>query len=472
MSGQGARFALQIVSTMVLARVLTPADFGLVAMVTAITGFLALFKDLGLSTATVQSAEIGGGEVSALFWVNVLVSALLAVLVAGLAPLLAWLYHEPALTGITVATASGFVFSGLGVQHQALLQRQMRFGLLAAVDIGSLTAGIAAGLLLALNGAGYWALVAMPIVTSLTASVGYWVACSWRPGRPVWGSSVKRMLSFGGFLTGFNSVNYFARNADNVLIGWRWGPASLGLYAKAYQLLLLPLQQLNAPTTSVAIPALSRLQDDPVRYRRAYMQVVEKLTLLTIPLVAFLIATSSWVVVVVLGPQWAGANHIFMWLGVSALVQPVTNTTGWLFITQHRTNDMFRWGLIGSALSIASFVVGLPYGAVGVAGAYAISGLVIRTPLLLWFVGRSGPVSARDICRASLRPVLVGGALLAALLVFRWVAPDGWSSWESLLAAAVISVLVMGLFFVFSRLGREALSDLRYLFKRGDDVSR
>jgi O-antigen/teichoic acid export membrane protein len=465
LSGQGVRFVLSVGSTMVLARLLTPEDFGLVAMVTAVTGFLAVFKDLGLSQATVQRQEIHQDEVSTLFWVNVGTSVLLGIVVALLAPLLARLYEEDALTTITLALSIGFVLSGLGVQHAALLQRQMRFTALVAIDLASLALGVLAGIATALAGAGYWALVAMPLVTSATATAGYWLRSGWRPSKPGWAPGTGSLLSFGGYLTGFNTVNYVSRNLDNVLIGWRWGAASLGLYSRAYQLLLLPLHQINAPIGNVMVPSLSRLQGEPERYRRAYLDVLAKMLLVTSCLIGFLIATSDWVVDVFLGPQWHDAAQIFLWLGIAALVQPVANTTGWLFITQQKTRQMFVWGIIGAALSVASFLVGLPFGAVGVAAAYAISGLVIRFPLLMWYVGRIGPVSAGDMYRASFKPVLMGLAVLLAVGAFRLAASDLQPLW-GLVLGACIALAVAAPMLRFTELGRSALADVRLLMRR------
>ena len=465
LGGQAVRFVLTLGSTMVLARLLTPADFGLVAMVTAVTGFLATFKDLGLSQATVQRQKIEQGEVSTLFWVNVVASMVLTLLVVGLAPILARLYHEPSLTAITLALSLGFVISGLGIQHAALLQRQMRFRRLVVIDLMSLSLGIFAGIVVALAGYGYWALVAMPLATSASATAGYWFSSRWRPGRPVWSSGAKGMLRFGGYLTGFNTVNYLARNLDNVLIGWRWGAAPLGLYSRAYQLLMLPLQQINAPIGSVMIPTLSRLQGETARYRKGFLEVLEKLVLVTSPLIGYLIATSDWVVDVFLGPQWHDAARIFLWLGVGAFVQTVGNTTGWLFITQQRTKDMFIWGILGSGLSVASFVVGLPFGPIGVAAAYAISGILIRTPLNIWYVSRRGPVSARDIYRASLPPMLAGLAVLAAVVIFRLVFP-GLQPLPGLVLCGLVALAVLIPLVRFSHLGTGALADLRLMLGR------
>ena len=422
--GQVAQFAVQIVSTVVLARLLTPSAFGLVAMVSAITYFLAIFQDLGLSTATIQKPEISHDEVTGLFWVNVAVSFALAIAVVGLAPVLALFYHQPKLVGITMVTSLGFVFGGLGIQHQAILQRQMRFTMLAVINVASYAAGVVVAVVMAFEGAGYWALVALPLVPNAVTTAAWWIVCRWRPGRPRRTAGLGGLLAFGGYITGFNTVNYFARNLNNVLIGWRWGPAPLGLYSRAYSLLLMPLQRINYPASSVAIPALSRLQDAPERYRRAYREVLEKMVLLTSLLVAFLIGTASWVIAVVLGPQWHAAASIFAWLGFAALVEPVASASGWLFVTQHRTREFFYWGLIGSTVAIASFVIGLPHGPVGVAAAYTVADIGIRIPVVIWYVGRKGPVSAWDIVSASLRPLLIGLAVLAGILALRLALPS------------------------------------------------
>ena len=180
--GQGAQFVIQTVSTVVLARLLTPSAFGLVAMVSAITGFLVIFQSLGLSTATIQKADISHDEVTALFWINIGVSFALAMVVVAIAPLLALFYHEPKLVGITMVTSLGFIFGGLGVQHQAILQRQMRFRALALINLASYAAGVAVAIVMALEGAGYWALVALPLVPNAATTAAWWVACRWRPG--------------------------------------------------------------------------------------------------------------------------------------------------------------------------------------------------------------------------------------------------------------------------------------------------
>jgi PST family polysaccharide transporter len=298
-----------------------------------------------------------------------------------------------------------------------------------------------------------------------------WFACGWRPGRPARGAGVRSMLAFGGNFTGFSVINYFARNLDNLLIGRFWGSQQLGLYAKAYQLLLLPIDQINSPVTTVAVPALSRLNDSPERYRRVYLRIMEKVAMLTMPAVALMIAVSDWVVLVVLGPQWAEAGRIFAVLGVAALLQPVNNTTGWLFISQGRTRDMLRWGLVGGMIIIASIVAGLPWGATGVATSYSLVFVCVVTPLLYSFVGRTGPVRPRDIYATVAPSFCAAAAVGVALFLFRrWF--EVRSPLLGIAAALAISLPVALAVLYALPAGRRALRDTWEVFdivrRRGD----
>jgi len=416
---QAARFLISIVGAIVLARLLTPRDYGLIGMVGAVIGFIAIFRDLGLDSAVIQRADVTASQVNALFWINTATGVALAVATAAIAPGVAWFYGEPSLTWITIVSALAFVLGGSVVQHEALLRRQMRFARLATVDIGSMLVGFAAGILLAWRGAEYWALVLSQLVTAFARVCGLWACLDWRPRLAPKFAGIRPMLAFGANLTGFSFVNYFARNLDNLLIGRYWGASQLGLYSRGYQLMTLPIDQINGPITTVAVPALSRLADSPERYRKAYLRIIEKLAMVTIPLMVFLIMTSDWLVEVVLGPRWQGVSPIFALLGFAGILQPIASTTGWLFVTQGRTSDMFRWGLIGCTLTVGSILVGLPWGALGVAASYSFTSLAVVIPLLFWFVGRSGPVRTRDIYRTIGPSIAMVPIVMLVLFVVR-----------------------------------------------------
>ncbi len=459
-AAQGTKFVVNMASAVVLARLLTPQDYGLVAMVAVFTNFTHLFRNLGLSAATMQRAEVSSRQVSTLFWVNVALSLATVAVTAACAPLIAAFYGEPRLVGITLGLAAGFVFSGLSVQHQALLKRQMRFAALGAVDIGSMAAGLLTGVTLAWYGAGYWALVGSQVAIAVAYAAGVWAACGWRPSLPSRNSGVRSMIAFGGNLTGYNLLNYFSRNTDNLLIGRVWGAPQLGLYSRAYQLLLLPLDQVCAPLDGVAVTALSRLTDEPERYRQAYLRILEKVAMLTMPGTALMIASSDWLVRVMLGEQWAETGRIFGVLGFVGLLEPVSISVGWMLISQGRARDVLRWGVIDSTLSVASIVAGLPWGALGVAAAYSAVGLFVRKPLLFWFACRSGPVRLADFYRAVFPSACAALLTLAAVFAFRaWAA--GMKPWAGLLACLPLAAAASLLAFFALPAGRRALADVK-----------
>ncbi len=460
--GQAAKSLIQIASILVLARLLSPADFGLVGMVAAVTGFIAMFQDLGLSVATIQRKDITHEQISSLFWISLGLSAAAMLLSAAIAPALAWYYGEPRLNLIGLALAGAFLFGGLASQHAALLKRRMRFGALTAIELSSIAAGLGTAIVLAAMNFGYWALVGQRIITMAVAAAACWVICSWRPGLPRRGSEIGDLIAFGGNLTGFSVVNYFARNLDQVLLGRHYGPAAVGLYQKAYDIMLIPLRQINEPVSSIAIPVLSRLADQPERYRRAYFRMLEKILLITMPMSAFMIMTSDWLVLLVLGEPWIDASLIFAALGVALFTQPIGNSTGWLFITQNRTHHMLRWGFIGSGVAVVSFFIGLPWGAFGVALAYSLMGLLVRKPLLIWYVTRHGPIRPMDFIHATAPHAMVAVSVTAMVGAFRLFGP-AWSPAPGLLSAAALSLMVALGTLVTSCRGRAALRDAAQL---------
>jgi len=418
-ASQALRFIISISGTIVLARLLTPTDYGLIGMVAAITGIVAIFKDLGLDAVTIQRAHITEAQLSTLFWINAAVGMLLALITIGIAPAVAWFYGESSLTPIAAMSGLAFLLGGIVVQHEALLRRQMQFARLASVDVGAMLVGYATGIALAWSGAGYWALVFSQLAQALMRTAALWLSVKWRPRFAAGFSGMRSMLTFGGHLTGFAFINYFARNLDNILIGRQWGPYQLGLYSRAYQLLTLPIDQIGNPITAVAVPALSRLADSPDRYRAAYLRILEKIAMLTMPLMAFMIMTSDSIVNLLLGPQWSDVSAIFALLGIAGILQPVASTAGWLFITQGRAEDMFRWGLIGGTLTITAILLGLPWGATGVAASYSLTNLLVVVPLLWWFVGRRGPVRTVDFYRTIGPPTAAVITVFLTLLISR-----------------------------------------------------
>lgn len=266
-----------------------------------------------------------------------------------------------------------------------------------------MAAGILTAILCAWAGMGYWALVWMQITMAAANAAGVWIASGWIPGWPKRCSGVRPMLAFGGYLTVSSVLSYFSRNLDNILIGRYWGAQSLGIYSKAYSLLLLPIGQVVAPMTSVAVPALSQLQQTPNRYRRYYIQAVKMIAYLTFPLVIVLAILAPEIVTLLLGEQWIDAIPIFRVLAVTAMFQPITSTVGWIYVSHGNTRRMAVWNLIASPTIILSFIIGLPWGALGVAVSYTVGNLLRLIPAFV-FAFKGTPLSVRDLLSAIYRP--------------------------------------------------------------------
>jgi PST family polysaccharide transporter len=300
---QGANFALRIGSLMVLARLLDPKDFGLVGMVTAFTGVLTLFRDFGLSSATVQRVEVTDDQVSTLFWINSLVGVILWILLVAVSPLIAAFYHEPRLLWVTIVLAVGFFFNAVGVQHSAMLQRQMRFTPLAIIDFIALLSGITVAIGMALFGFKYWSLVAMTTVTPLVTSISLWLATGWIPGAPRRGVGIHSMMRFGGTITLNGLVVYVAYNLEKVLLGRFWGAETVGIYGRAYQLINIPTDNLNSAVGEVAFSVLARVQNDAARLRSYFLKGYSLVLALTVPITIACALFGSDLISVVLGPK-------------------------------------------------------------------------------------------------------------------------------------------------------------------------
>ncbi len=420
LTSQGIKFFLQLGSTMVLARLLTPGDFGLIAMVTAVTGFVAMFKDAGLSMATVQRKDITHEQVSTLFWINMGLSALVMLVIAALAPAIAYFYSEPRLVWITLALAGTMLFGGLTVQHQALLRRQMRFKALAIIEVVTMAFGIAAAISMALLDFGYWSLVGMAAGSSLANSVLVWALCDWRPGLARRNCGAGSMLRFGGGLTGFNFLNYFTRNADNLIIGFAMGSGPLGIYSKAYNLLMLPIRQINAPVGSVMLPALSRLQDNPTRYRRAYLQAISAIAMVGMPVVVVAFVLADEAVAILLGPGWEQASSVFRWLAPAAFFGTLNVAPGWLCVSLGRADIQLKWAVISAPITVLAFIIGVQFGIEGVAAAFSASWCLAHYVFVAMSC-KDSPVRQRDIALA-IRPQVLSSltATLAGLAAMEW----------------------------------------------------
>ena len=419
MCAQVANFVFRIGSLMVLARLLGPQDFGLVGMVTAFTGVLNLFRDFGLSTATVQRETVTEEQVSTLFWINVLVGTVLAVLAVVLAPVVVRLYHEPRLFGITIVLSAGFLFNAAGVQHSALLQRQLRFTTLAVINVVSLIAGAVVGISMAKLGYGYWALVAMTVTFPFTTTIGLWIATMWMPGPPRKGVGLRSMMRFGGTITLNGLVVYIAYNMEKVLLGRFWGAEAIGIYGRAYQLVNIPTENLNSSVGEVAFSALSRVQNDPVRLKSYFLKGYSLVLALTIPITIACGLFANDLISILLGPKWNDAVIIFRLLTPTILIFAMINPLGWLLLSSGMVGRSLKIAFVLAPLVIAGYLGGLPYGPKGVALGYSIVMTLWVIPHIAWCV-HGTVVSFRDILLTVSRPLVSGLAAAVPALGVYW----------------------------------------------------
>jgi O-antigen/teichoic acid export membrane protein len=438
---------IRLGSVLIVARLLDPTDFGLVGMVTAFTGVLTLFRDFGLSAATVQRADITEEQTTCLFWINMVVGIVLGLATVCLAPVISRFYHEPRLVWITSVIAAGFVFNGAGVQHSAILQRQMRFTALSLIDMFALIASTVVAITVAIAGYGYWALVSMAVCLPLSTTAGLWTVSRWLPGLPRSLSGVHSMVRFGGLMTLNGLVAYIASNFDKVLLGRFWGAEAIGLYGRAYQLIRIPIDSLNGAVGEVAFAALSRIQNDPDRLKRYFLKGYSLVLVATLPITVACAIFADELIIVLLGPKWAGVATIFRFLSPTILVFAIANPLGWLLNSTGKVGRALKMALVFTPLIIAGYIIGLPYGPIGVASAFSAVMILWAVPVILWAV-HGTVISFWDVVLIIARPLVsiaLAGGLAYGVHYFYGAALGPLPL--LLLEGAVLSVTYAGLLF-------------------------
>jgi O-antigen/teichoic acid export membrane protein len=408
-------FFVVATSTIWLTRQLSPADYGLYTMIIVIINFSTHFVDLGLSRAVVQNPEINHEQVSTLFWINLAIAILIALLVAVSTPLICAYYHEPRLAPINLAMSVLFVISGLMLQHRALLQRRMEFGRISAVGAIAPAVGAIVGIIVAYLGGGYWALVAVTLVTQLANCVGLWLACSWRPGPPRRGTGARKMVAFGGHVTAFQLINYFTRNTDQILLGRWWGDVALGLYGRAFSFMALPAGKIMTPLTQVLVPSLARLIDSPEKYRKFFRSALGLLATACILPSVLAILLAPELFPLLLKPKWNDMVPIFLALGPAAIVTSTASASWWLYLSFGHVERQTYAGIANMVFTVIAILCGLPYGPLGVAVAVTFARVASNLPYFSYSC-RGTPISVKDYLSAVSWPTWISTLAAAGAL--------------------------------------------------------
>ena len=394
--GQGARIVIQIVSVAVLARLLSPNDYGLVAIVLAIVGVGEIFRDFGLSTAAVQAAVVTDRQRDKLFWVNTAIGAVLTVATFAAAPLIAELFNHSALTPITQGLAFTFLLNGMTAQYEADLNRSLRFAAMVTVSVGSQALGTVAAIVLAASGAGYWSLVVQQLVAAMITLAAFAVLTRWIPRWPRRDADIRSFVRFGIGLVATQIIGYLDTNVDTMTIAVRMSPVQLGYYNRGYQLLMRTLGQLRAPTTSVALPVLRVIRDDEARLADFLLRGQRALGYSLVAGVAIAAGAAEPMVQVFLGHRWASVAPVFAWLAVAGVFQTVSYIAYWMYLARGLTAQLAGVSVISLSLKIVCVLVGSQWGITGVAAGFAIAP-ALAAPISMWRLARLTSFPARRL---------------------------------------------------------------------------
>ncbi|MFT4212645.1 MAG: lipopolysaccharide biosynthesis protein [Microbacterium sp.] len=382
-TAQLIKIGIMLLSTVLLARLLSPHDYGLVAMVVAIVGVGEIFRDFGLSMAALQAKELTRHQQSNLFWINAGVGAVLAIVFFAGSYLIAAFYGQPEVVQITQALAVTFFLNGLSTQFKVSINRELRFTALSVIDLLPYFLGflIAAGIAFTLHT--YWALVAQQLVIALMTLALSVILSRWWPGLPH-RVPMRGLLSFGVSFAATQLVAYATRNVDSISIGRVWGNVALGYYDRAFSLLGLPINQINTPLSRVAVPVLSRKVDEPAQYV-AYLRRAQLVALyVTSTLFCLLAALATPLVVLVLGEEWEFSGVLLSVLAISGVFRSLVQIVFWVYMSRGLASAQLRFYLVAQPALIVVILAGLPWGAVGVAAAQSIGYAALWAASLAW----------------------------------------------------------------------------------------
>lgn len=440
-------------------RLLTPDQVGVYAQFVVIATFANIFHEAGLGAATVQARTVTQRQVSTLFWLNTLLGIAAALVAAGLGPVAAWAFDEPRLVGVAIACAPMFVIGAMAAQHLAMLQRSMRFMPMAIADVGSLALGAALGIHAAAIGMGYWAPVVFAVSIIVLRTCILWILSGWRPDRPGRLSEVRSMLGFGAGLTGASIFNMVRTIAPNAVLGVVSTSAVVALFDRAYHLLVMPIERLLPPIRTVAVPTLAKLQDQPDALIRAHARLLRLALHAALPVSVLCFAAADEVVAIMAGPQWSEAVGLFRALAPLAATQVIASLCTWLLTATGRAKVLLIFSAINAALSVLSVLAGVPWGAVGVALAFSIGAVALRTPLLIAMTVRATPLTFGLLLKTTATPVLLAIALAFGLFMLRPTINE--LDLGSVGALAIHGSLVALAWLLFQ--GRAMLAEFRWL---------
>lgn len=437
---RGLKILIQLAAVVVLARLLTPSDYGLIAMVMVVIGLADVFRDFGLTQAAVQAKTLSRVQRDNLWWISTGIGAALMLLLCLSAPLIALWYRRPELVDLTRALSVIFLLNGVTAQYRADLTRRLRFRPLAVWEVVSPLVGLAVAVALAASGASYWALVSQQLTAATVLFVGTALAAGWVVRRPRRGESMAGLLTFGWHLVVSQLLGYLGNNIDSLTIGTRFGTTAMGLYNRAFQLLMTPLGQLRAPTTTVALPVLSRLSSDVKETNRYVQRGQTALGLVLVVGLGVVLGAAEPITAIFLGAQWLSVEPILRLLAVAGAFHTLGYVAYWVYLAHGLTKTLLRYTVITVTIKVTCVLIGSEWGLIGVAAAYAIA-VAIDWPLSFWWLSRRSVVRVAPLFAGGAR-ILVVTSLVAAATWVTCEVSRGAGSWGQLAAGLAVAAVV------------------------------
>lgn len=409
-------FVFHTVGVIILARLLTPRDFGLVAMVTAFSMWVMNFGINGLTEYIIQKKDISAEDVNSIFWSHLSIATILALAFVLFGFVLVDFYKEPALFGISASMAFSFILFALYTSHFALLQREMKFSFIAVIELSAVILSVGLSIAAASADMGYWAIVIRQLTLPVVSVMAVCTISTWRPTQPKNLANALPALKYAFKIYCNFSLNYLTRNIDKILIGRVHGSAVLGTYDRAYYLSQMPAEQLLRPLNSVALATLSRIREDKQRFVTYYVKALSTVSFLGTMVTVVLFLTAQDLVLLLLGPKWTETGRILMALtpGITALL--ISGTCSWLHLSIGTPGRWLRWNIVASIVTILSFIIALPYGAIAMGIAYSAKTYILLFPGI-WYAGRPIQLKVGKIA-SSIWPYLLSAVIVAGSYIF------------------------------------------------------
>jgi O-antigen/teichoic acid export membrane protein len=440
--GQVGQQGIRFIVILILARLLMPKEFGLVGMIEVFTGFAAMFGEMGFGAAIIQKQDVEERLLSSVFWLSIVMGVLLTSILAACAPLIAAFYNQRILLPLTLLLSLNFAINSLNIIQNSLLTKKMDFRRLAIINITAITTAGIVAVAMALAGFGVWSLAINTLLTTTFSVILMWSLSGWRPRLIFEWKDVKELIDFSMNLMGSRISTYWTANADNLLIGKYVSATALGVYDRAFSLMVLPRAHISAVLARVMFPALSAIQADKKKVKQVFLRANRAIALITFPMMMGLLMVAKPFILTIYGEKWMAVVPILQIFCLEGMGRSVGTTVGWIYLSQARTDIMFKWGLFSGVVRVASIIIGLQWGVVGVAIAIVLSGYTI-----LWYPswvipGRLINLSFWEVMKNLGGPFWCSVVMAAAVFAFGIILPSDWPEWTRLATQVPLGVVV------------------------------